>query len=113
MRSTLTTLPADYRMTCNVYRPDYDCTLSGLSSQHDHVLLVGEGYKPGSSPADRPAFFLRERGGAVHAYPADVPEGAKGFSAWQFGGNFIYCSDSRFPNQYPIPVHDRRERLSE
>ena len=109
MRETLTKLPAGYRMTCNVYRPDYDCTLGGPTSQHDRVLLFGEGYTPGSSRPDRAAFFLRERGGAIHAYPADIPEGEKGFSGWQFGGNFIYTSDSRFPNQYPIPVHDRRE----
>lgn len=109
MRETLTTLPAEFRMTCNVYRPNYDCTLNGLSSLHDSVALVGNGYIPGSNRPDRPAFYLRERGGAIHAYPADVPEGEKGFSGWQFGGNFLFCSDSRFPNQYPIPVHDRRE----
>ena len=26
-----------------------------------------------------------------------------------FGGNFVYTSDSRFPSDYPIPVHDRFE----
>jgi len=26
-----------------------------------------------------------------------------------FGGNFIYTSDSRFPNKYPIAIHDRYE----
>lgn len=26
-----------------------------------------------------------------------------------FSGAFVYTSDSRFPNQFPIPVHDRSE----
>ena len=26
-----------------------------------------------------------------------------------FGGNFVYSSDSRFPADYPLPVHDRYE----
>ena len=26
-----------------------------------------------------------------------------------FGGNFVYTSDSRFPSDYPIPIHDRFE----
>ena len=42
----------------------------------------------------------------VHAEPVDKPEGKVGP---MFGGNFIYTSDSRFPNDYPIPVHDRFE----
>ncbi len=25
------------------------------------------------------------------------------------GGNFVYTSDGRFPNKYPLPVHDRFE----
>jgi hypothetical protein len=105
MRETLAKLPDAFRMTVTIYRPDYDCTNNGLSSQHDRITIVGAGYQPGSARADAPAFFLRELGGAINLYPADVGRPGE----YMFGGNFAFCSDSRFPNQYPIPVHDRRE----
>jgi hypothetical protein len=113
-------LPAGYLLTCQVYRTDFDCTNGGLTSTHDRVRLVSNEYKAGTPTlriengrrvevAGLPAFKLRMAGGRIHAYPADVEEGEGGFTGWMFGGNFIHCSDSRFPIPYPIPVHDRRE----
>jgi hypothetical protein len=41
----------------------------------------------------------------LHAEPIDPPTGV----GWMAGGNFIWTSDSRFPSDYPIAVHDRQE----
>jgi len=97
-------------LTVNVYRAKgYGCT-NGVTSTHDIVLLVGKDV-PEVSEGDgvflpilklvKRNIFGREH---IHAEPLEVPQGNR-----MFGGNFIYTSDSRFPSQYPIPVHDRVE----
>ena len=43
---------------------------------------------------------------AWYAKPASL---VKSNSQCMMGGNFIYTSDSRFPGDAPIPVHDRVE----
>jgi hypothetical protein len=48
----------------------------------------------------------------LHAEPVDGERDARREGKTvgpMFGGNFVYTSDSRFPNKYPIPVHDRWE----
>jgi len=42
----------------------------------------------------------------LHVEPFNQPEGKAGPMA---GGNFVYSSDSRFPHDYPLAVHDRFE----
>ena len=91
-----------------------DCTLGGLSATHNEILLVGP--KVAEVFSERPGlpvFYIRERGGRLNAYPADV-ESEPGLSGWMFGGNFLHTSDSRFDEigtyGYPLPIHDRRER---
>jgi len=43
----------------------------------------------------------------LHAEPiADPPPGQIGYMA---GGSFIWTSDGRFPNDYPISLHDYTE----
>lgn len=90
-----------------VYRNSMpDCTNGGVSSTHDEVLLVGKGVpEVFESRDDMPVLKLVKRiifgREYVHATPIDRPG--------MFGGNFIYSSDSRFPNAYPIAVHDRVE----
>jgi len=100
----------------HVYRGHVDCTNSGISSKHNSFILTGNGvpeiFEPG---AGSPALILVERTlqgeKRLHAEPVDEPE--KGNIGWMFGGNFIYTSDSRFPNPYPIKVHDRQETVSQ
>ena len=90
--------------------PDMDCTNNGVSSRHDRFTLIGEGVSGVFEPTpETPALLLVERticGGRkyLHAVPADI-----GKRHSMFGGNFITASDSRFPNDYPIPIHDRFE----
>jgi hypothetical protein len=99
-------------LTVNVYRsPKYNCTNGGVTSMHDTLLLVGEGIEgPDEDRGDRPVVRLVRRnlrgmGIYLHAEPMENKKG-KHFMA---GGNFIYTSDSRFPCDYPISVHDRQE----
>lgn len=56
---------------------------------------------------DCPAVELvRDRAG----YFSAVPGALKDAGVWtMFGGAFIWTSDGRFPNDYPIPLHDRVE----
>lgn len=87
----------------NVYRSGQgDSTNGGVSSKSDALLLYGEGvaevfeHRPGLPVVKliKRTIFGKERIQAENN---------------MFGGNFIYSSDSRFPSQYPIPVHDRVE----
>jgi hypothetical protein len=92
-----------------------DCTLGGLTSKHiKAVLLMDEPIAQVFAPRDdAPALCLVRRviGGRpyVHAVPCD-DQGTPLPGSWAAGGNFIHTSDSRFPNQYPISVHDRDMR---
>ncbi len=63
-----------------------------------------------TSPRFAPELQLRLRKGTLIACPPDAQ--ADG-SPYAFGGNFVFTSDDRLPEQRPIPVHDRdlrRER---
>jgi hypothetical protein len=90
-----------------------DHTNGGITSKHDSFTLTGQGVDGPFEPNDRApelVLVLRQLGGRygtyLHAEPAVQPTGMCGP---MFGGNFIFSSDSRFPNSYPIPVHDRFE----
>lgn len=92
-----------------VYRTNYDATNGGVTSSHDRVLLVGEGVpEVFKASDDLPALRLVKRiiGGNPYLHAEPIEKHGKHH---MFGGNFIYVSDSRFPNRYPIPVHDRTE----
>jgi hypothetical protein len=93
------------------------CSNGGVSSRCLEVVLVGDGMPELSeSSAERPAVRIVRRmlpsklhGGAraeyLHAEPVEGRDGA----GWMFGGALIYTSDSRFPSEYPIKLHDRQE----
>jgi hypothetical protein len=86
-----------------------DCTNNGVSTRFTHFVLTGPGipelFEPGP---EIPELVLVQRriGGQeyLHAEPVDRPANMAGPMA---GGNYITASDSRFPNTYPIAVHDR------
>ena len=113
----------------NVYRPNYDCTLNGISKFNNELtatmdpklidkadLLIVEGTRGMSKiffkgdkveyPKAIPTKFI-ERIEKDHViYKKEVAAGI------MFGSNFVWTSDSRFrengcPN--PVPVHDRVE----
>jgi hypothetical protein len=90
-----------------------DCPLNVIQkSKTQEVFLVNEEGPFHEEDAKRrniPVVELVKRKGIgrngadyLHVVPAGVT-----FS--QFGGSFITDSDSRFPSDYPIPIHDRIE----
>lgn len=98
-------------LMCNVYEPPGGgLSNGGISSYVTKVCLVGEKCEVFEAREDMPAVHLIRRiiGGRqyVSAEPIEQP---KGMCGPMFGGSFIYTSDSRFPNDYPIPLHDRFE----
>lgn len=95
------------------------CSNGGISSRCAEVVLVGEGMPPlVEATLERPAVRIvrrmlpsKLRGGErveyLHAEPVDGRD--PGRAGWMFGGTCIYTSDSRFPSEYPIKLHDRQE----
>jgi hypothetical protein len=99
-------------MICNVYRDasGTDCTLGGITSRHHSVLLTGDNVPELFREDDNhPAVRLHKRnvGGRDYFYALPMDATGNGTGTYMFGGNFIYTSDSRFPTNHPLPVHDR------
>ncbi len=99
-------------MHVSTLRSKHDCTIGGLSSKHDTFTLVNpdvpEIFKADdSAPALR--LVRRTIGGHLYLHAEPVFNPAPDAVGWMFGGNFIWSSDSRFPNPYPIAMHDRQE----
>lgn len=94
----------------SIYLPSYgSASNNGLSDKHNQVVLLG--VKAPFGPKDTtPGVLLEVFRGKLRAVPAEQPEGVAGP---MFGGAFIYSSDSRFPADYPIPLHDRFETWEE
>lgn len=103
-------------LSASVYRNGRgDCSNGGASYLHDEAVITG--YKINSdcevfSPSESAPHYVIIKdfvnGGQprLRAIPADLLESGK----WtMFGGNFLYTSDSRFPSDAPIKIHDRVE----
>jgi hypothetical protein len=94
-----------------------DCTLNGVSRQHNRLTLVGPDISGPFEPTeDAPAVKivrrkLRGKDGGFIEYMHLEPIDAKynGGRWLMFGGNVAYTSDSRFPSDYPLKIHDRFE----
>jgi hypothetical protein len=90
---------------------DGDATNNGVSNRHEKFVLIGPGVSGPFEPnEDTPALYLDmkhfNRFGK-HRVVSDLEEGNQ-----QFGGNFIFTTDSRFSginNGSPIKIHDRFE----
>ena len=119
------------QLLCEVFRSSYgDCSNSGISSKYNEVMLfdgetdstirayLSEAERRWASlgKAERvayPVILVRRRiSGAdyLHVEPWwDPKEGPK--PHFMYGGCCIYTSDGRFPNEYPLRLHDRRENI--
>lgn len=93
----------------------YDCTLSGITSKVSRILLIDEKLSGLYEPKKDEIYLTLKRRQLVSGQPEyihAVPtlNGVK-MCGGMFGGNFVFCSDSRIRelNSYPIPVHDRFE----
>lgn len=97
----------------SVFRTDRlgDCTNGGITSRYDELLLICEdGFvdiDPENPPANAVVLVSRYIAGRIykHLEPLATPQ----HLGWMHGGNLAYTSDSRFPHDYPLCVHDRQE----
>ena len=103
--ATVKTLPV------NVYYNDHfrRCANDGVTETCETLyLVIPEGWYSLEESDPRLLRIVEHRGKYMHAEPIN-PGDTSGCVGPMFGGNFVYTSDSRFPNKYPIPVHDRYE----
>jgi hypothetical protein len=100
-------------LLCFIYKHENnDSSNGGISSKTECVVLCKDNTteifevddnRPGVKIVKQHLFGKDY----YHAEPiVPVPEGHIGY---MFGGTFIYTSDSRFPFNYPLPLHDRSE----
>jgi len=92
-----------------------DCTNNGLTSKVNNVDLYSEVTEQDYeflNALDEDVLILVKRGMALGRQLGDIAvpwslyrEGRLSMA----GGNFVYTSDSRFPADAPISVHDRVE----
>lgn len=118
-----------YGLPVSVYKDGsgYDCTRNGISSRYDRLILIGEGIEGfrevdlDNPPENVVHLVKRNIGGReyMHVEPLDgqysKAENRKWYMAdenfkwYMAGGNFVFTSDSRFPCDYPLSIHDRYE----
>lgn len=85
-----------------------DCTNNGISSKYTRLILVGEDIPKISTPeTESEIVILKTMQIGDREYKYCVPYAHQ--KGTMFGGNFISTCDSRFPNDYPIAIHDRLE----
>ena len=110
-------------LSVNVFRWSLgDCTNGGVTERRNEFVLVDESIKDVPFEVKEGDIYLvlvrrtfgnreylhaepRVNGGVLYSQGKLASECAGPMA----GGNFIYTSDSRFPSQYPISVHDRFE----
>jgi len=99
-----------------VYKnPLGDCTNKGISHDKTQLILIGEGIPEifEGDETNTVKLVKRNLNGRrtsniyLHVEPINYEENHKPW--FMAGGNFIYASDSRFPCDYPISIHDRVE----
>ena len=104
-------------LTLHVYRWSLgDCTNGGISSRHDTLILVGDDVEgPVSVDLDNPPenvvkIVKRTICGRVYMHLEPLDGCGNGGSRWYMsGGNLGFSSDSRFPSDYALSIHDRAE----
>ena len=86
-----------------------DSTNNGLTSKEDTLVLHhGPDMQVDMIPGDELILVERTIFGKQSNYAVPASIFNSGVHS-MFGGNFIYTSDSRFPSDGPIKVHDRVE----
>lgn len=98
-------------LTADIYKPIYgDCSNGGISSRFDEVFVECQNGPHVLDRNDLPDNFVvaeKNRFGHVSFRPWAKKE--PGNVGWFAGGCFVYASDSRFPFDYPVALHDRQE----
>jgi len=104
-------------ITADVFKSSVigDCTNGGCSATAKRVLVWDPKMKPlltvdeiaaVSLPILKVVRRMIQGKEYLHLEPLGNPEQGR----WMAGGNFAYTSDSRFPHDYPLSIHDRSER---
>lgn len=109
-------------LLCSIYQnPVGNYSNRGISAFYSEVLLVPDpdagcdfGIPQIFDPAGLPIVVLRTRKVGDKEFLRAVPieytaRDGKDVMHTMMGGCFIWTSDSRFPSDYPIPLHDRVE----
>lgn len=95
-----------------------DCSMNGITSQNTRLHACWNDDDLFSLPTDfgnSDVVIKADKicGDMITLRAFVIKDGKAKTSGGMFGGNFIYCSDSRFPKigdfSSPIPVHDRFE----
>ena len=98
----------------NVFRTNYDCTANGISSNQNRLILIGENivelFEANKDNSNVVKLIKRKIGEKEYLHCEPISKRPESCNGPMFGGNFIYTSDSRFPNDYPIAIHDRYEK---
>jgi hypothetical protein len=99
-------------MLVNVFKCSYGSCGGELGGYDTIVLISSPNFSiPAlSEPKGKAVAIMRKYVGGkefLAAYP--VIDGKIDTVGRCFSGTFIYSSDSRFPFDYPIPMHDRKE----
>ena len=92
----------------SIYRSDYDCKLNVLYGKKKAVL-TGFGIPEIFTPSEEcPELVLMVPKGKYNYCEPNLAT-PEGHTSYMDGGSFISTSDSRFPYEGAIPVHDRTE----
>lgn len=104
----------DKGMRCYILRSNTmpDCSNGGISNRVSQVTLVGPGIPQIFDVTDdAPAVVLTNTAGNyICVTPLAILTKREHAMA---GGTFIWSSDSHFPHDYPLSLHDRVERPPE
>lgn len=88
-----------------------DCSNGGISSRVSNVILIGKGIPEIHHVSDDyPAVIIDSVKTGYNPHFFAVPKDLHDQDKWTMaGGAFIWSSDSRFPFEYPVSLHDRVE----
>lgn len=93
----------------NCYKPS---ELNAVSFDNESALLLcDEGPIEVTDQTEEPVLKLVERriGGRFYKHVEPVAKCPPDRNGWMASGTFVYTPDSRFPNDYPLSLHDRAE----
>jgi len=87
------------------------CANGGPSETHETALLIDCDGPVDEAKDGELVLKLVKRNirGREYLHAVEVGVSKPGHNGPMMGGNFIHSSDSRFPSDYPIAIHDRFE----
>lgn len=106
------------RLSVNIFRSDYDCDINILHGHSSAILVWDEDLSElepeinGQKVLIVATRMIPSKENMLDRVPhysvRPLKESNEG--KWlMFGGTYVSTSDSRFPSDYPLPLHDRFE----